>query len=184
MGSAAPVFCSPSAGLALLVSFSSSVAIYRLAKFALVGIGGKAVGLAKTLEEARKNFEGATGTMGSRYQAAVSRADWHTAAASEQSEQNYREGVQRAVSEGTRQKKIQAMSNEDWRRGAVSKGAPIIGQRTSAALGKWQAKFGPIYSQVLTTVGALPPKTLDFRQNIQTRLVSTVEAWKRAAGKL
>lgn len=65
----------------------------------------------------------------------------------------------------------------------MQKGAPIIGTRIQGALDKWAAAFAPIYAKVLTTVSSLPPSTTDFMQNINTRLVPTVKAWKQAAGK-
>jgi len=41
-----------------------------------------------------------------------------------------------------------------------------------------------MYDSVTSAIGRLPPKTVDFRANITARLVPTVEAWKKASGKL
>jgi hypothetical protein len=137
----------------------------------------------KTKEEARANFEAAIGYIPDRYKAGVSKADWLTAAKSDAAEKNYADGVSKAISGKTRQKEIAKMTNEDWRNGAINKGAPIIGERIRGALADWAANWGPMYDQVVSRVATLPSKTLDFRANINNRLVPVVETWKKAAGK-
>ena len=37
--------------------------------------------------------------------------------------------------------------------------------------------------EVASKVASLPPKTIDWRANINNRLVPVVETWKKAAGK-
>jgi len=138
----------------------------------------------KTKEEARANFEAAVAYIPSRYEAGIRKADWQSAAASEQAEKNYADAIQKAVAEKRRLKGVKKISNSDWQEAAVTKGAPIIGERIRAALGKWEANWGPIYDRVAAKVGALPPKTTDWRANINNRLVPVVEEWKKAAGKL
>ena len=140
--------------------------------------------VAKTKEEARANFEAAVAYIPARYIGGVRRADWATPAGSDQAETNYAAGVSNAVAKKTRQTKVRAVSNSEWQTAAINKGAPIIGSRIAGALDKWATKWGPMYDSVVSAVGALPPKVVDFRANINNRLVPTVEAWKRAAGKL
>jgi len=137
----------------------------------------------KTVEEAKANFQNSISYIPSRYSAGVQKADWLTPAKSDASERNFADGVGKAVANKTRQKKISAMSNDDWKSASIAKGAPIIGSRIQSALDKWAQNFSPIYSKVQTTVAALPPSTTDFMQNINNRLVPTVKAWKNAAGK-
>jgi len=137
----------------------------------------------KTKEEARANFEASIGYIPDRYRAGVAKADWLTPAKSEAAEKNYADGIAKAVSGKTRQKAIAAMTNEDWKNGAINKGAPIIGERIRAALGEWTANFGPIYDTVVSRVASLPPKTTDWRANINNRLVPVVEQWRKGAGK-
>ena len=91
--------------------------------------------------------------------------------------------VQKAISQKKRQEAIRGMSNSDWQNAAINKGAPVIAERIRAALDKWAREWGPIYDQVVSTVQALPPKTLDWRENINRRLIPVVESWKKAAGK-
>ena len=138
----------------------------------------------KTKEEARANFEASISYIPARYQAGVQKADWATPAGSDQAESNYAAGVQDAVSKKRRQTKVRQVSNSDWQAAAVKKGAPIIGERIRGSLDKWARNWGPIYDGVVSKVGALPPKTVDFRANINNRLVPVVEEWKRGAGKL
>ena len=137
----------------------------------------------KTKAEARANFDAAVAYIPSRYEAGVAKADWLTPAKSETAEKNYADAVTKAVTDRARQKAIAAMTNEEWKSAAVSKGAPIIGTRIRDALSKWEAEWGPMYDSVVSKVAALPPKTLDWRANINTRLVPVVETWRRAAGK-
>jgi len=138
----------------------------------------------KTKEEAKANFEASIAYIPSRYEAGVRKADWQTPAASDQAEKNYADAVSKAVAEKRRQKGVKKISNTDWQEAAVRKGAPIIGDRIRGALDKWAAEWGPIYDSVVSKVAALPPKTVDWRANINNRLVPVVEEWKRAAGKL
>jgi hypothetical protein len=137
----------------------------------------------KTKEEAKANFEASIGYIPDRYKAGVSKADWLTPAKSDVAEKNYADGVGKAISGKTRQKEISKLTNEDWKNGAINKGAPIIGERIRGALNDWAAAWGPMYDQVASRVASLPPKTIDWRANINNRLVPTVESWRKAAGK-
>lgn len=138
----------------------------------------------KTKEEAKANFESSITYIPDRYKAGVAKADWLTPAKSDAAEKNYAEATSKAISQKSRQKSIAGMTNEEWKLAAANKGAPIIGERIRGALDKWASEFGPIYDQVCSKVATLPPPVTDFRANISARLVPTVEAWKRAAGKL
>jgi len=138
----------------------------------------------KTKDEARANFEAAIAYIPSRYEVGVRKADWLTPAGSDQAEANYATAVSEAVAEKRRQTKIRELTNADWQNAAIAKGVPIIGDRIRAALDKWVEEWGPMYDQIVALVERLPPKTLDWRANINNRLVPIVETWKKAAGKL
>jgi len=138
----------------------------------------------KTKEQAKANLEASISYIPERYKAGVQAADWAGPASSDQAEANYAAAVGKAITAKRRQTKIRNVSNEDWKTAAVNKGAPIIGERIRGALDKWGRNWGPMYDAVTSKVNTLPPKTVDFRANINNRLVPTVEAWKRAAGKL
>ena len=137
----------------------------------------------KTKEEARANFEASIGYIPARYTSGVQKADWLNPAKSDAAEKNFADGIGKAISNKTRQKEIAKMTNEDWKNAAVNKGAPIIGDRIRGALDKWQTEWGPKYDAVVSKVAALPPKTTDWRNNINTRLVPVVKTWRKAAGK-
>jgi len=138
----------------------------------------------KTKEEARANFEAAISYIPDRYKSGVFKADWQGPARSDAAEKNYADAISKAVSGKLRQKGVAATTNEEWKAAATEKGAPIIGERIRGALGKWLTEWGPMYDGVTSKVATLPPGTLDWRANINSRLVPVVEAWKKAAGKL
>jgi hypothetical protein len=137
----------------------------------------------KTKEIARRNFETAVTYIPDRYRAGVGIANWYEPAKSDTAERNYADAVSKAVAEKRRQKAISALNNDVWKNAAINKGAPIIAERIRGALDKWIAVWGPMYDQVVSVVAGLPPKTIDWRANINNRLVKVVETWKRAAGK-
>jgi len=137
----------------------------------------------KTLQEAKANFEASIAYIPDRYKNGVMKADWLGPAKSDQAEKNFAAAMTTAIAKKSRQIGVSNVSNEDWRNAAANKGAPIIGERIRGALGDWEAAFGPMYAAVQSRVATLPPKTTDWRGNINSRLVPTVEAWKRAAGK-
>jgi len=137
----------------------------------------------KSREEAKANFENAISYIPARYEAGVKRADWATPAGSDSAEKNYGAGVSKAVANKTRQKAVRAVSNAEWQDQAVKKGAPVIGDRIRLALDDWEATWGPMYDTVKAKVGTLAPHTIDWRANINNRLIPVVEQWKKAAGK-
>ena len=138
----------------------------------------------KTKDEAKANFEGAIPYIPARYQAGVRKADWAGPAGSDVAEQNYADGVGKAIAKKTRQTEVKKVSNADWQEDAATKGGAIIGDRIRESLDKWSAEWGPIYDGVVSDVDRLPPKTTDWRANITARLVKTVESWKKHSGKL
>lgn len=138
----------------------------------------------KTVEEARANLENSIGYIPARYEAGVNKADWFTPAASPQAETNYAAGVTRAVTNKTRQKAIRKLSNEVWKTGAITKGAPRIGEAIRGSLDKYATNFGAVYSGIVSLVPTLPPRTTDYIANIDNRLKAVVKQWKKGAGKL
>jgi len=138
----------------------------------------------KTVAEARQHFEQILVYLPDRFEAGVRAADWKTPAASEQAEKNFGEAMSKVIAERRRQKKIQAMANEDWQTPAIEKGKPVIAERIRMALGDYEVNFGRVYEPVLRVLPTLPARTLDWRANITNRLVKVVETWKRAAGKI
>lgn len=138
----------------------------------------------KTKEEARANLEASLTYVPDRYRAGISKADWQAKASSDQAEKNYADAVSKAVAGKKRQAQIKKVSNADWQEKAMTKGGAVIAERMRASLDKQAQNWGGVYDQVVGTVQRLAPRTTDFHQNITARLIPTVEAWKKASGKL
>jgi len=138
----------------------------------------------KTKEQARANLEQSISYIPQRYVDGTAAADWKTPAGSDQAEANFNTEMTKVLSGKIRQKGVQAASNADWQVGCKERGSAVIGERIRGALEDWSREWGPKYDQVVTVVKALKPSTTDFRANIANRLTPTVEAWKRASGKL
>lgn len=139
----------------------------------------------KTIQMAAENLRqvASAGIIGPRYIAGVRAADWQTAAASQQAETNYAEGVQRAVAAGTRRSGILAVSNQAWQQAAEQKGGAVIGARIVASIDKYSRNFGPILQAMNAASDALPGRTTSPSQNIANRMVPIVRAAVEAAGK-
>jgi len=136
----------------------------------------------KTLAEARRHFEEALPYISTRYSAGIDRAEWQKPAA--EAEPLFKEAMSKVIAEELRKKGILKVTDTEWRDLAKTKGAPIIETRIRAALDTWEANFGPIYEKIVKLVPTLPKRVIDFRTNINQRLVRVVEEWKKAAGKL
>lgn len=138
----------------------------------------------KSKEQARANFESAIPMIPTRYAAGVKAADWQTPAGSDQSESNYASQVQKAIAAKKRQAAVKKVSNIDWQQAAATKGSAVIADRLTGALAKWSTNWGPMYDAVVSRIATLPPRTVDFRQNVTARLLPVVEQWKKSSGKL
>tara|TARA_Y100000310_G_scaffold154415_1_gene153986 strand:- start:11999 stop:12418 length:420 start_codon:yes stop_codon:yes gene_type:complete len=138
----------------------------------------------KTAEEARANLEQSLPFIAGRYKAGVSRADWATAAGSDQAETNYAQATQRAIAAKRRQGAVKQVSNSEWQERSSVKGGAVIEERMRGSLDKQSAKWSPIYSRVQQDILRLAPRTTDYRSNITNRVVGTVDSWKKHSGKL
>lgn len=138
----------------------------------------------KTKEEARANLETSLAYVGDRYISAVKRADWATKAGSDNAEKNFAEKMAQVLAKKSRQLAVKKVSNATWQEAAAVKGGAVIATRMRDSLDKQAAHFAPIYDAVVSAVQRLPARTVDFRTNITNRVVGTVEAWKKASGKL
>lgn len=138
----------------------------------------------KTKEEARANLEQSLTYVPNRYVAGVKRADWATAAGSDQAEKNFGDSMSRVIAEKRRQVNVKKVSNSEWQEKAANKGGAVIQQRMRESLDKQAANFGAIYDKVVADIQRLPQRTVDFRTNITNRVVGVVEAWKKHSGKM
>lgn len=121
----------------------------------------------KPQSEITENFITGAGVAPARYKKGVQRADWQTAAASEESESNYASGVGEAVTAKSRQKGVQNTSNAEWQTKAANQGAERIGKGMRDAAGKQAANWAPSRSVIESIT--LPPRTRDAAQNVQNR---------------
>lgn len=137
----------------------------------------------KTVQQASENLRTAAATMGPRYTIGIQGADWQGPASSDQAEQNWGTGVQRAIADGSRRTGILAVSNQQWQQLAVSKGAAVLGQRVIDALDKYQRNFGPVLSAMNQAASLLPPRTASATQNVQQRLLPIIASAKEAVGR-
>lgn len=137
----------------------------------------------KTVQQAADNLRTAAATMGPRYSIGIQGADWQGPASSDQAEQNWGTGVQRAMADGSRRAGILAVTNQQWQQLSISKGSAVIGQRVTDSLDKYMRNFGPILQAMNAASGILPPRTASATQNVQQRLLPIIAAAKEAAGK-
>jgi len=121
----------------------------------------------KSLEQTNKNWKASHGRVASAYTDGVKGAQ-NVIQKAIDGEDNYAAGVQRAVADKQRVKGLQRVTDEDWRRGAVEKGAARIAPGMAAS----EAKYNRGMTEVLSTINSvnLPPKTQDPAANVQNRV--------------
>lgn len=132
----------------------------------------------RSVQQAKTNLENSISLIPERYIAGINNANWQAAASSDQSEKNWATGVQQAVADKRRVAGIKRVSDTEWRQMAIEKGAASIGQGIRTGLNKYEQNFGKVYNAALTTIKALPPRTLDSRANVTNRVMPVVEAFK------
>lgn len=137
----------------------------------------------RTIQQATANLEASIPVIATRYTQGVQGADWAGPASSDAAEQRWGAGVQRAITNKSRQTAIRGVGNQVWQQAALGKGAQNIGEGIRRSLGKYTANFGKILAAVQPVVAALPPKTTDTMANINNRLVPVVKAMQQAAGR-
>ena len=139
--------------------------------------------MAKSLQDALRNFEASIPGITEKYIAGISQADWRGPSLSREAATNYQQGVQAAISSGARERGIQGVTNESWRESATSKADRLSsGMSSPQALAKWEANFGPVYSAILQARSSLRPRTQDIAANVQNRVLPIAQA-ARAAGR-
>ena len=106
---------------------------------------------AKTIQQAGENLRQVAPLIGARYITGINNADWQGPASSEQAEQNYSTGVQRAVADGTRRAGILEVSNQQWQQAAVSK--TNLPPRTTSASQNVTNRLLPIIRSAMEAAG-------------------------------
>jgi len=123
----------------------------------------------KPQSEITENFIAGASRAPAKYKKGVMRADWKSAAESEEAEANYAAGVSEAAANKSRQRNIQNVSNATWQGQASGKGAQRIGKGMADAAPKQAAKWAP-YRSFLESA-SLPPRTRNATENIQNRSI-------------
>jgi len=126
-------------------------------------------GLAQTV----KNWESAIGRVPAAYSEGVKAAS-NVIQRSLAAEDYWAAKVQEAASKRAREKGLQGISDEDWRKGALEKGV----QRIGAGMQAGKQKFSSKIAEVLSTIEGvnLPPKTTDVAANVQNRVTPIAQA--------
>lgn len=127
----------------------------------------------KSSAEIDRRYREGIGRASTNYKTGVQgTTGWQAAAIA--AEDNYVQGVQRAAAEGTRAKALGMVSDAEWQRASVEKGAARIGPGMTAGADKRTRNYEPIRSALASL--ALPPRTQDPFANIDARLKPVVEA--------
>lgn len=130
----------------------------------------------RTPQMARDNLESCLSTIEPRYRQGVESADWVGPTTSQQSEDNYRSGIDEAISADRRRAGVRRAGDQGYKDGALGKGARNIVPGIRANLDKYLSNVGPSMARVEAAKRGLPPKTRDAETNIDQRLKPIVRA--------
>lgn len=124
-----------------------------------------------------QRWEQAIGQVPARYTAGVQAAS-DVIARSIAAEELWAEAMRKAIERQARAKGLQGLSDEDWRRAALQKGATRIGGGMRAALDEYREKIGKVLDVIAGI--SLPDKTTDPEQNVINRVVPIAKALREA----
>ncbi len=127
----------------------------------------------KPLSEAKENYRQSASRAGEAYKLGVNRADWKTAAESPEAEQLFATKMQDAISNQSRRKGIQKVTNSQWQNRASTKGGAQISGAMRESVEDWSTGFAP-YAEALEGIN-LPPRSSDPMANIDNRLKLVVQ---------
>ena len=120
----------------------------------------------KPIEDAKANIDAAAASMGDKYKRGISTGkSWKSNAASESSERLFNEKMQEVLASKSRQKGIESVTEDDWKRPAMNQGANSIGTNFRNAKEKWATKTKPYLDVIAST--ELPERTADGVQNVR-----------------
>jgi len=134
----------------------------------------------KPLDQIKKNYAAGATVAPTRYKESVSRTSGVITAAIE-AEDLFAAKMSAAIADRRRAKGLAKVSDEDWRRAAMNKGAARIGPGMTAAVDKQSSKYAPFRSALEGV--SLPARTADPMANIDARvkpIVATLVETKRA----
>lgn len=120
----------------------------------------------KPLDAIRRNYESSAGTAATRYKEEVTRSSgWQQEALKGQ--KNFVEQMSKAEILARREKAIQQSSDEEWRRGALDKGANRIGEGIRKGAADQASGYAPYHAAL--SGKELPERTTDPMQNLINR---------------
>lgn len=120
----------------------------------------------KPQSEIKKNYEQSTAIVTDRYKSGVTSADWKDKARDGQD--LYVQMMSNPTVLARREKGIERVSDEEWRKNTIDKGAGVIASRMKNASTKQASRFEP-YRAALESMD-LPPKTADPATNVANRV--------------
>lgn len=127
----------------------------------------------KSASEIAKAYTDSIGTVAPKYQAGVNATSgWKNAAIGGQ--KIYEEKMRDSAVLARREKGLQNVSEEDWKRKAATTGAARIASGMQAGADKRTKNYEP-YRQVIEAT-SLPDRTSDPVQNVTNRVVPIVKA--------
>jgi hypothetical protein len=124
----------------------------------------------KSEADMKTNYTAAAGLVPARYTQGVKAATWQAEAIDGQA--LYTQRMQDPSVLARRSSGIAKVSDDTWRTNAVTKGAPIIGARMTAAVDKQVANYRP-YRDALSAL-TLPDKVADPMTNLTNRAGAVV----------
>lgn len=130
----------------------------------------------RTPQMARDNLESSLSSVENRYRQGVETAEWQGPTTSDQSEDNYRSGIDEAISADRRRAGVRRVGDAGYKEGALGKGARNIVPGIRANLDKYLSNIGPSMARVEAVKRTLPPRTRDADANIDNRLKPIVRA--------
>lgn len=127
----------------------------------------------KSLDQTRKNWEGAIGRVPQAYSDGVNNAK-DVIAKGVAAEDLYAQKVQEAISQRRRAKKLSEVSDEQWRQAALKKGAARIATGMTESKEKFASGMGRVLSTIQSV--SIAPRTADPMANVDNRVKPIVAA--------
>ena len=132
----------------------------------------------KSLDLSMQKWKDAQGRVPQAYKDGILAAK-DTIAKGVAAEQAYAEGVQASIASGKRARKLQEVSEADWQKAAIEKGAARIGPGMAAAEAKMNTGLGKVLAVIQGVT--LAPRTTDPMQNIDNRVKPIAAALHKMA---
>lgn len=134
----------------------------------------------KSRAESEANYKAAIPSVAAKYSQGVQSATG-VIEASKAGQALYVERMQNQDVLARRARGLEGVTDQDWKKAALEKGAARIGPGMQAGATKQQQNWEPCRQFLESTT--LPPRTGDTRTNVMNRVVPIAEGMQRAVGK-